>query len=247
MTDRPPLSAEVFDIAFRDAAASEWTQRVFGADLPLDVDPFSFITLDGLRDIAVHLADCRGGTLLDLACGRGGPGLWLARHIGADLIGVDFSSVGIDHARAKAAGIAATTQTRYVVADAADTKLSGDSVNGIVCVDAIQLMSDKTRVMAEVCRVLKPGARAAFTTWEEPERLSDVAALFEAVGLVVVSVEDRPEWLTRERAIFVRALADAPLYPQDAALQSLAQEAETALPHLDRSRRVLGVAQKPHG
>lgn len=87
MSEGLPLSAEVFDGALRDAAQSEWIQRVIGADLPPDVDAFSFITLDGLHEIAGLLADCRGHTMLDLACGRGGPGLWLARQIGADLIG----------------------------------------------------------------------------------------------------------------------------------------------------------------
>jgi ubiquinone/menaquinone biosynthesis C-methylase UbiE len=246
MTSRPPLSAEVFDAAFREAATSEWTQRVLGADLPPDVDAYSFITLDGLREVARLVADCHGGTLLDLACGRGGPGLWLARQIGAHLIGIDFSPVGIEHATAKAAEIAPDVQVRYIVADATATTLPSDSVDGLVCVDAIQLMADRAGVMAEVRRVLKPDALAAFTTWEEAERLADLAALFESAGLVVLSVNERPDWLARERDIFNRALADAPNYPDDAALQSLAEEAETALPLFDQSRRVLGVAQKPH-
>ena len=31
-----------------------------------------------------------GSLLVDLACGRGGPGLWLARQIGAALVGVEL-------------------------------------------------------------------------------------------------------------------------------------------------------------
>jgi len=243
MTERPPLSAEVFDAAFREEAESEWTQRVMGADLPPDCDAFSFITLDGLHEIAQLLADCRGRTLLDLACGRGGPGLWLGRQIDAHLIGVDFSPVGIEHARSRAADIAPDLRVDYVVADAADMTLPDDSVDGIVCIDAIQLMTDKTGVLAEVRRVLRPGGHAVFTTWEESERLPDLAALFDVAGLLAVSVEERPHWLARERAILERALADAPLYPLDAGLQSLADEAERVLPL--STRRVLGVAKKP--
>lgn len=244
MTEGPPLSAEVFDVVLREAAESEWIQRVIGADLPPDVDPFSFITLDGLYEIAELLADCRGRTMLDLACGRGGPGLWLARQIGAELIGVDFSSVGIDHARSRAADIAPEVHVDYVVADATNTTLPGDSVDAIVCIDAIQLMVDKLGTLAEIRRVLKPAGRAVFTTWEEAERLADLAALFEEGRLLVVSVEERPDWLTREHAIFEQAVADASRYPLDAGLQSLAEEAGTALPA--SARRVIGVAQKPH-
>jgi hypothetical protein len=51
--------------------------------------------------------------------------------------------------------------------------------------------------------------------------------------------------LARERAIFEQALIDAPEFPDDKSLQSLAAEANEVLPHFDTSRRVLGVAEKP--
>jgi SAM-dependent methyltransferase len=234
----------VFDAEFRDAANSEWTQRVVGADLPAEVDPFSFITLDGLHDIARSLASCRGETLVDLACGRGGPGLWLARQIGAALVGVDFSPVGIAHATARAAELAPELSARYVVADAAATGLADESAAGLVCVDAVQLMDHREAVMAEACRIVRPGARVAFTTWEDPDRLGDLAALFESSGFTTVAVEERPNWLARERSIFRRALEDAAQYPDDKGLQSLAAEAKVVLPKLGESRRVLGVAEK---
>jgi SAM-dependent methyltransferase len=112
------------------------------------------------------------------------------------------------------------------------------------CIDAIQLMADRIGVLAEVRRVLRPGGLAIFSTWEEAERLADLAAHFEAAGLLVVGVEEKPDWLARERSIFEQALVDAPRYPLDAALQSLAEEAELMLPR--STRRVLGVAQKPN-
>ena len=213
MSDRPPLTPDTFDSAFRDAAQSEWTRRVIGAHLPAEVDPFSFITLDGLHQIASSLEACRGETLFDLACGRGGPGLWLARQIGAALVGIDFSPVGIEHARARAAELAPELSVRYIVADAAATGLPDEAAAGLVCIDAIQLMAQPEAVMAEVCRLLRPGARAVFSTWEEPDRLADLAALFESVGLTTVAIETRPDWLARERSIFERALADAPEFP----------------------------------
>ena len=245
MTDRPPLTPDTFDNEFRAAAQSEWTRRVIGADLPAEVDPFSFITLDGLHQIAHALEACRGETLVDLACGRGGPGLWLARQIGAALVGIDFSPLGVDHARARATELAPELDTRYVVADAAATGLPAETAGGLVCVDAIQLMPDPAAVMAEACRLLRPGARAVFSTWEEPNHLDDLSALFESVGLTTVSVEARPDWLARERSIFERALADAPDFPEDQSLQSLSAEAKEVLPRMDACRRVLGVAEKP--
>jgi len=245
--DRPPLTPEIFDGVFRKAADSRWTREVIGRDLPPEVDPFSFITLDGLHEIARHLAAAQGGTILDVACGRGGPGLWLARQLGAAIVGVDFSPVGIEHARARAAELGAGVGNDYFVADAAATGLDDDSVDGAVCVDAIQLMPHQVDVIIETRRVLKPGGRAVFTTWEGDDLLDDLGDLFREAGLDVVVVEDRPDWLARERTIFEKALTDAPRYPDDAALQSLAAEAERALPTFDDARRVIGVAEKRSG
>jgi SAM-dependent methyltransferase len=238
------LTPEIFDQAFTDVAVSDWTKRVFGAGLPDEVEPFSFITAAGLEEIAATLAECRGSTLVDLACGQGGPGLWLARRIGADLLGIDFSPVAIAQARERAERSGRGVRAEYRVADAASTGLPDASAAGLVCIDAIQLMAHQVDVMIEVARVLRPGAVAMFTTWEEPERLPDLAAVFEAGGLEVPAVEERPDWSDRERTIFGRAVADAPLYPDDLGLQGLAEEAQRALPMLDASKRVIGTARR---
>jgi cyclopropane fatty-acyl-phospholipid synthase-like methyltransferase len=38
----------------------------------------------------------RGQDLTELGCGRGGPGLWLARELDVGLTGVDFSPVAVE-------------------------------------------------------------------------------------------------------------------------------------------------------
>jgi SAM-dependent methyltransferase len=238
------LAPEIFDKAFTDVVVSDWTKRVLGAGLPDDVEPFSFITAAGLEEIAAALADCRGSTLVDLACGQEGPGLWLARRIGADLIGVDFSPVGIAQARERAERSARGVRAEYCVADAASTGLPDESARGLVCIDAIQLMRHQVDVISEIARILRPGAPAVFTTWEEPDRLPDLAALFEAGGLEVLAVEERRDWQDRERGIFERAVADAPRYPDDLGLQDLAEEAERALPMFAACKRVIGTARR---
>jgi SAM-dependent methyltransferase len=237
------LTPEIFDRAFTDAVVSEWAARVLGEGLPEEVDPFSFITGAGLEEIAATLDDCRGSTLVDLACGQGGPGLWLARRIGAQLIGIDFSPVGIAQARERAQRSAPAVDADYRVADAAKTGLPDEAASGLVCIDALQLMHHQVEVIEEVARILKQGALAVFTTWEF-ERLPDLAAIFEAGGLQVVSVDERREWADRERMIFERAVADAPLYPDDRGLQDLAEEAKRVLPMHDASKRVLGIARR---
>jgi SAM-dependent methyltransferase len=241
--DRPPLRPEDFDQAF-SMTRSERLARLMGNGLPDDVDPYSFVTGDGLHVLAERLSMCRSRTILDLACGQGGPGLWLARTIGADLVGVDFSRVGIQQARRRAerAGFVAA---RYLVADAAATGLRDATAAGVVSIDSIQLIRHQRAVMDEVVRVLEPGGRAVFTTWEHPARLPDLRALFEAAGLDAIDIVDQPDWLAREVRIFERAVAESSIYPDDSGLEDLAAEARVALPQMQESRRVLGIAQRP--
>jgi ubiquinone/menaquinone biosynthesis C-methylase UbiE len=246
VTEEPKLTPEEFDTVFEQAAQSHWVKSIFAEDLPEEINPFSFITLFGLEDIVAWLDMSPGSLLVDLACGRGGPGLWLARRTGAELVGVDFSTVGINHAEQRAKDLANDLTARYFVADAASTGLPDGGADGLVCVDAIQLMTHRRDVMREVHRVLKPGARAAFTTWEEPDRLVDLAGLFEEVGLDTILVEERADWFERERRIFERAQLESATN-DDPGLKGLAEEAERVLPVIDLARRVLGIAQRPIG
>ena len=244
VADDLKLTPETFDKVFNEVAQSQWIQSVFAEELPDDIDPFSFITMSGLEEIVTWLDLSPGALFVDLACGRGGPGLWLARRTGAELVGIDFSPVGIAHTRQRAKTRAHQVSTRYFVADAASTGLPGGRADGLVCVDAIQLMAERVEVMREVRRVLKPGARAVFTTWEEPDRLEDLASLFEEVSLETVFLEERSQWLERERGIFERAWVEATTN-DDPAIRSLAEEADRVLPVIDLARRVLGVARRP--
>ncbi len=94
-------TATDFDQAFSAATASPGLRRVWevaAPDLPPEVEPFSFVSASLLRHVAQALGLSPGQTLVDLGCGRGGPGLWLAREADVSLVGVDFSSVAIDQA-----------------------------------------------------------------------------------------------------------------------------------------------------
>jgi hypothetical protein len=104
--DSPWPSAADFNAGFEAAARSPGLRQVWRAaepDLPVEVEPFSFVSVGLLGHVAHALALIPGQTLVDLGCGRGGPGLWLARSRGASLIGVDFSPVAIQQASDRAA------------------------------------------------------------------------------------------------------------------------------------------------
>ena len=88
--DQPPsATAAEFDQEFATVAGSSGLRRVWQAaspDLPQEIEPYSFVSVGLLGHVADALGLSPGTTLVDLGCGRGGPGLWLAQARGARLI-----------------------------------------------------------------------------------------------------------------------------------------------------------------
>ena len=115
----PAPTAADFDQALAASAASPGIRRAWQLampDLPSQVEPFSFVSTGLLRHVAQGLDLSPGQTLVDLGCGRGGPGLWLAQQADAALVGVDFSPVAVSQATHRAAlfGLAGrATHERY--------------------------------------------------------------------------------------------------------------------------------------
>ena len=65
-----------------------WKQLVAGDDYPDEFSHISFVTLRDLRELAQALRLTQGSSFSDVAFGMGGPGLWIARELGAQLFGV---------------------------------------------------------------------------------------------------------------------------------------------------------------
>lgn len=249
------LGAEHFDHWYADMASSRALenaqQRLLG--LPPDLQSTSLLTLDGLREVADALALEPGQTLLDLACGRGGYGLWLAREHGVRVIGVDFSAVALDAARRSAAGFGLDGRAEFALGDLEATGLPAACVDAVLCIDAVQFAGSTEAAATEIRRVLRPGGRAALTCWEPldpsdaslPERirLLDLAGSLAAGGLVDVTSRDRAGWLGAERAYWEAAVECDPA--GDPALVSWQEEGQRVLPTLDRLRRVMVTGRAP--
>jgi hypothetical protein len=105
-------------------------------ELPSRIEPFSFVSAGLLRHVAQALSLSPGQTLVDLGCGRGGPGLWLAREADAALIGVDFSPVAVDQAAHRAALFGLAGRARFAVGDLTRTGLPHASADAAVSIDA---------------------------------------------------------------------------------------------------------------
>jgi SAM-dependent methyltransferase len=253
VTQPAPLSAEYFDSWYASMARSgisdEIQQRHLG--LPAHLLSTSLLTWDGIGEVTQALQVAEGGTLLDLACGRGGYGLEVAGRTGTGLIGVDFSAEALRQARQQAAQLGRDAEFR--LGDLTATGLDAGSVTAVLCVDAVQFADPVEASFAEMRRVLAPGGRAVVTGWEAVDptdeqvsarlRQMNLAAGLAGAGFTAVEVLDRPGWREQERAMWEEAAGLDP--GTDPSLQSFHDEGIRVLQTFPLIRRVLAIAVAP--
>jgi SAM-dependent methyltransferase len=249
-------TAAGFDEGFAAIAASPGIRRVWETvdpDLPPEIEPFSFISVALLRHVAHALALSPRQTLVDLGCGRGGPGLWLAQSQGVSLIGVDFSGVAVQEASDRAALFGVADTARFVVGDLVATGLAAAIADAVVSIDALHFAADLAAASREVLRVLRPDHRLVLTGWQPrtpddarlPSRMRiDWAAALGSVGFVEVQVESRPEWHELFTRVY-RVALDLGGPGEDVGLAGLQDEARQRLPIAGLVDRVVVTATRP--
>lgn len=229
-----PSIARAFDRShgarLRSAAVDRLYRSAYGDDYPEDTQPNAFYSGATLRRLAGALRMGPGRTVVDLGCGHGGPGVWVARQTGANLIGIDLAPVGIDLARSRAAELGLDERARFQVGDITATGLPDASCDGAMSLDVLVFVPDKAAALREAARLLRPGGRFAFTTWEQYDlarpafqahpllrshlhlpggaaQIVDYRPLLEAAGLAVEAYEEPPDWRRQQRAMAEGILA----------------------------------------
>jgi SAM-dependent methyltransferase len=236
-----------------------WREVVAGEDYPDDFSHISFVTLDDLRTLARALSLSPHSTFADVACGMGGPGLWIAKETGARLAGVDFSRVAVSRATERAEGLGMASQAQFSVGSFAETGLEPAAIDAAMSIDALQYAPDKWAALREFAQIVRPSGRLAFFAFElHPERsrglpvigedpVGDYRPLLKEAGFRVLSYDQTPRWHDRLFAAY-GAVIDA----QDVLRQEMGDLATTAMLSemtltLDRdiySGRVLAVAER---
>ena len=213
-----------------------WREYAAGTDYPEEFGHISFVTLSELRRMATELGLSPGKTLVDLGCGMGGPGLWVARETGACLVGVDLSPVAIAQATARSVELGLSAQARFVVGTFADTGLASSSADAVMTEDALQYAPDKRAALFEAARILQRGGRLAFTAFElDPQRaaglpvlgadpVDDYRPLLREAGFDVGIYEEARGWPEPTTATYQAILA-----ARDTLIKEMGEAASTAL------------------
>jgi SAM-dependent methyltransferase len=253
--ERAPTAAG-FDAAFSAVPASPGLRKVWRLampELPPEIEPFSFVSLGLLRHVAEALNLVPGQILVDLGCGRGGPGLWLARTADVSLVGVDFSPVAVEQATQRVALFGLAGRARFVTGDLTHTGLPHHSADAAVSVDAFHFAADPNAAATHARQLLRPGARLVLTNWQPnhpgdrrlpPRARIDWPPLLHAAGFTDINMAERPEWHALRTRVYQIAL-DLGDPGGDTALADLQDEARHRLPLAGLSRRVVVTATTP--
>ncbi|WP_234336247.1 class I SAM-dependent methyltransferase [Streptomyces sp. NRRL S-1022] len=200
MITRPAAgTAAVYDAMHASRTGTTIVGDLYGqaiGDLyPAELDASSSADWALLGTMVANLRMQPGQRLVDVGCGTGGVGLWLARALAACVTGVDVSStaLGLAAGRTRHFGLP-PERAEFRLGSLGATGLPARYADGLVCVDALGHEKDRRKALEEIRRVLKPGARAVLTSGRSrmAPALPPWSEQAQGTGLVLDAEEERP-------------------------------------------------------
>ena len=189
-----------------------------------------------------------GQVLADLGCGTGGVGLWLARALAVELIGVDISSTAVQLAHARRSRFVPPERARFQVGTVRDTGLPDRCADGVVFVDVPSHAATWTAALAEVHRLLAPGGRAVVTRTVRRDAGPEWNKQVEAAGFEIEHVDERPDepeiWRSLYR-LWTSRESDLRRELGDVQTDTMLHEATHVLPMLDAHRAFAVTVRRP--
>jgi len=198
---------EAFAAPASRVRARVWGE-VYGEEYPATLDTYSEVTPSELNRFVADLRLSPGDVLVDVGCGRGGPGLWVATQAGSRLIGIDIAETAVNAARVRAVALELTDRAEFHLGSFQDTGLSEASVHAVMSVDALLFAPDKLAAIQELARILMPRGRLVITTWDywrqpigRPPQMADHRPILEKAGFEVRSYDETSKWRQRQTRV----------------------------------------------
>ena len=206
MTDKtvsqPELVSDLYDV-FTHMFVRFWSENFhYGYWLSDEDDSSVDVATDRLTDQLIECLELQPGQrMLDVGCGIGTPALRLAGSIEADITGVTIHSGQAQEANARAAAAGLSHRVRFDHADAMALPYPDASFDVAWAFESL-LHMDRSRALAEIKRVLRPGGRLVIADTcqhrsiapEYQDVLDDARAKFAIVELP--SIDDYRTMIT---------------------------------------------------
>jgi SAM-dependent methyltransferase len=162
VADRPEV-VDHYGAHYREFAADVYaeTRRVaFGEDIGQN----SWLTADELERFVSRLQIQSTARMLDVGCGSGGPSLRVAQLTECQVIGVELHNEAVVEGTRLAREAGLGQRVSFLQGDARQALPFGDSsFDAILCIDAINHLPDRPRVIGDWARLLRPTGRLVFT------------------------------------------------------------------------------------
>ena len=150
-----------------DATYSNFAQRLYAdiraATHERDIGQNGWLTARELDRFTRQLGIGAGSRVLEVACGSGEPSLRIVEKTGCTLVGLDIHADGVAHANDLAARRGLTDRASFLVHDATRAlPFEPRSFDAVLCIDAINHLPDRARVLESWFRALRPGGRLLY-------------------------------------------------------------------------------------
>jgi len=145
----------------------EGVHRTFGGSIPEYYErylvPFYFTPF--AQDLVARLQLSSNARILEIACGTGVVTQTIAKRLSGDgrIVATDLNQAMIDIARTKSPS---DHRIEWQLADATDLPFETGSFDAVVCQFGWMFFPDRPRATREAARVLRPGGRLLFNTWD---------------------------------------------------------------------------------
>ena len=197
--------AEVFEAQFSKPPSSvegRAAAAAMGDEYPAGLHTYRWASRTELRQVASQVTSLGAQHVVDVGCGRGGPGLWVAKTTGARLTGLDIADSALTQARDLARQFGVDAEFAHGTFE--DTHLPTSVADLVMSFDAFLFTPDKQAGFAELGRILRPGGRLALTSWDyhtqprnRPPQVDDHRPLAEAAGFTVLEYTETVDWRAR--------------------------------------------------
>ena len=158
-----PSKVDMFDIYFGSFSGPAF-QNIRKDTYGEDIGQFCWITIDEYLGFIKLLNIEPDDYVLDVASGSGGPAIFLVRETGAFVCGIDINEKAVAIAQMQAEREALSYRLDFRQADAREgLPFDQGRFQAVVCIDSIQNIGNRLRLLRESYRILKPGGQILFT------------------------------------------------------------------------------------